>query len=256
MRWLAILVAFTTQLSGFALAQPQQAPGAEDHLEPDGSILGGDAFMAGYELQVARKLKEAYGPGVVVRMVALPSFVPEYAVGLASKAQYGKRAPYRIFALAPAASLWTYQSIAMLKNGSVRELGNQNQSAEKAQKEEIARLESSVPRDPDDLKVNRCEIDINDALGNRIIEVWRKMLLRTHYPERNMMGLDGATYHFGIAAPGTGLLTGKIWSPQQDTANGTLVALADTMRAVCQKEKGASEMQLEKLTAELEQRLH
>ena len=41
MRWLAILVAFTTQLSGFALAQPQQAPGAEDHLEPDGSILGG-----------------------------------------------------------------------------------------------------------------------------------------------------------------------------------------------------------------------
>jgi hypothetical protein len=231
----------------------QSPPRAEDHLEPEASILGGDAFMSGYESLVQRTLKDAYGSDVVVRMVALPSFAPEYAVGLASKAQAGKAAPYRIIAANPAVSMWTYVSIAMLKNGGVKILGDQNQ---KAQREEIARLEASVPRDPDDMKVNHCQADIADALAGRIVDVWRKMLLHTRYSVHNGNGLDGTTYHFGIAAPGTGQLAGKVWSPERETATGAFVQLADTMRAICQKENGASEAQLEKLVAELEQRLN
>lgn len=253
MHRIAAATLYLALLATPGLAQPQPAPRAEDHLEPEDSILGGDAYSAGYEALVQGKLREAYGFDVVARMVALPSFVPEYTVGLASKTKNGKAAPYRIFVLAPVASLWTYQSIAMLKNGSVRVLGDQNQSA---LKQEIARLESSVPRDPDDLKVNHCQTDISDTLGNRIVEVWRKMLQHTHYSARNMNGTDGATYHFGIAAPGTGLLAGKVWSPERDTATGALVELADTMRAVCEQKKDTSEADLEKLTAELEHRLN
>lgn len=249
MRRIAAAIAVLALLAAPVFAQTR----AEDHLEPEDSILGGDAYTAGYESLVRHKLEQAYGFDVVARMVALPSFAPEYAVALASKTPNGKAAPYRIFVLTPAASLWTYVSIAMLKNGGVKVLGDDSQ---RAQKEEIARLESSVPRDPEDMKVKSCEADIGDALGNHIIELWRKMLLRTHYSVRNMNGLDGATYHFGITAPGTGLLAGKVWSPEPGTATGGLVQLADTMRAICQKEKGASESDLEKLAAELEGRLN
>jgi len=100
-----IFVALAALFAGSALAQPQM-PRTEDHLEPESSILGGSAFMTGYEMQVQRTLKKAYGFDVAVRMVALPSFLPEYAVGLVSKAKQGWSGPYRIFALTPAASLW------------------------------------------------------------------------------------------------------------------------------------------------------
>jgi hypothetical protein len=249
-RQIAGLVALIALFASSAAAQPKMPLRAEDHLEPDSSILGGSAFMASYDMQVQRTFREAYGFDVAVRMVALPSFVPEYAVGLVSKAKSGWSGPYRIFALTPAASLWTYQIIAMLKDGSVRILDDKGQ---KEQKKEIARLQASVPSNPDNLKVARCEADISDALGGRILKIWRAMLMRTRYPQQNMNGADGVAYHFSMSAFGP--LSGKVWSPDRNSSIGTLVTLADEMYDICTKKKDASMDQLEKLTAELEHRL-
>jgi len=260
LRRIASLIALAALLAGSASAQPNMPPRAEDHLEPDGSILGASAFLADYDVMLRDVLHAAYARDVEVRMIAQPSFVPEYAVGLRGGKTIGKGdfkmvvagPPYRIFALSPAASVWTYQSIAMLKSGQTRMVG---ENAQQLQKKEIERAQASVPANPRDLKVSQCEIGIDDALGGRIIEVWRKMLMRTRYSQQNMNGADGATYDFSMFVRGVGPLAGKVWSPDRDSSTGALVALSGEMYGICTKKKDASMAQLEKLTAELEARL-
>lgn len=252
MRRAATLIAIAALLASSAFAQPQTPPRVEDHLEPDGSILGGSAFMASYDLMLRNVLHTAYEPEVVLRMVAQPSFIPEYAVGLRRTSQYSRGAPYRIFGLTPATSVWTYQSIAMLTRGEVRMVGEKSQDL---QKKEIARLQASVPTDPHDLKVTFCETSIGDGLGGRIVEVWRKMLMRTRYSAQYTAGTDGANYDFGMMVPGLGPISGKVWLPDRNSSTGALVTLADQMYGLCAKKKNASMEQLEKITAELEHRL-
>jgi hypothetical protein len=240
----------------FASSAPAQMPQrAEDHLEPDHAILEGPSFSDSYENDLRDKFKEAYERGVVLRMIALPSFIPEFAVGLrGSSSTYGLiSAPYHIFTLTPAASIWTYQTINSLKLG----LGNMpaRDKMRKVQEQQIAKEQASVPSDIRDLAVHRCETDISDSLGSRIITVWSKMLLRTHYSSRYTAGADGATYHFSMFLRGSGDMNGHVWLPRRDSATGNLVALADAMRVVCKKKVGADEASLEKLTTELEQRL-
>jgi hypothetical protein len=259
-RWTANLIALAVLLAGAASAQPDTIRRAEDHLEPDGSVLGGGAFMADYDTMLRNVLHEAYERDVVLRMVAMPSFIPEYAIGLRGGKTIGKGdfktviagPPYQIFGLSPVASVWTYQSIAMLKSGQTRMVGD---NAQQLQKKEIERAQASVPANPRDLQVNQCEIGISDGLGDRITQVWRKMLMQTRYPQQYSGGADGATYHFSMFQRGVGDLSGHIWLPDRDSSTGTLVTLADEMYGICTKRKDASMDNLEKLTAELEHRL-
>lgn len=231
---------------------------AEDHLEPDHSILGSDTFAsdptmrriesanADYYGRVREKLKDVYTSSVEIRMVVFPSFFPEYAVGLFSTSGHGSGAPYRIFTVTPAAQIWTYTLIDMIKSGQSRVVvGDKNKDLE--------RLESSVPRNLSDLKVSRCETGISDALGARIVAVWHKMLLRTRPYAVPELGLDGVDFHFGMGAPKLHLLTGKVWTPARDTTTGNLVAIGEAMNNVCNK--SADMAKLEKVTAELEHRL-
>ncbi len=262
MRNKRLLILAALLLAAPAAAQRRWQP--EDNLEPDGSILGGTAFSAIYDTLVRDLLRDAYDMSVDVRMVALPSFSPEYAVGLRSFETRGagpfksvaKGAPYHIFVLAPEAQIWTYQTIAMLKSGQeqVGTWSDKNPDSQQAlQKKEIARLQAEVPANPHDLKIDRCEADISGVLGDRIVRLWGKMLLATRYSAQYAGGADGTSYHFSAFVPKAGILAGQVWSPGRETTTGTLVALADTMRAVC--EKKATMTELDQLTTELEQRL-
>jgi hypothetical protein len=256
MRSKRLLILAALLLASPAAAQQRWQP--EDHLEPEDSILGGTAFSSGYDTTLRDLLHDAYDLNVEVRMVALPSFFPEYAVGLRGLKTLGagafkttaRGAPYRIFVLSPSAQIWTYATIAMLNSGQERVVGDKNNEARDKQ---LAQLQSKVPANPHDMKINRCEADISDALGGRIIALWGKVLLSTRYSAQYPGGADGVTYHLAAFVPRRGMLAGQAWSPDRNSVTGTLVTLADTMRAVC--EKKASEADLEKLATELEQRL-
>jgi hypothetical protein len=256
MRSKRLLILAALLLASPAVAQRRWQP--EDHLEPDRSVLGGSASSPDYDMLLSDLLRDAYDTGVDVRMVALPSFFPEYVVGLRSFETIGAGAfkrvvrgpPYRIFVLAPEAQLWTYESIAALKRGQEKAFDKNGNSRQQAA---IAELQSKVPADPHDLKIGHCEADISGVLGDRIVALWGRMLLSTRYSARYSGGADGVTYHFSAFVPKAGMLAGQVWSPARDSATGTLVSLADRMRAVC--EKKATMTELDQLTTELEQRL-
>jgi hypothetical protein len=253
MRNKGFLMLAAALLASPAAAQPGDWHHPEDHLEPERPALSLD-----YDVLLHDLLHDAYDHSVDVSMVALPSFVPEYAVGLRSIKTIGtgtfqtttRGAPYHIFVLSPEAQIWTYHSIAALKNGQERIVGDKNNEARNRQ---MAQLQSKVPVNPRDLKVDRCEADISDALGNRIVAVWGKMLMNVRYAARYQGGADGVTLHFNGFVAGPGRIGGVLVASQRDSATGTLVALANAMRDAC--EKKATEADLDKLTLELEQRM-
>jgi hypothetical protein len=233
-----------------AAAQQESWQQPEDHLEPEGSVLGGSASSLDYDIMLRDLLHDAYDSSVVLRMVGLPPFTPEYAVGLRSLKPFGEGAPYRIFVLTPNAQIWTYHNIAALKSGDVRVVSDTNNAARDKQ---IAELQSSVPANPRDLKIGHCEIALSEALGNRIASVWRKMLMNTRYAAQFAGGSDGIGLHFSMFVRGRGTLAGELVASRRNSATGTLAALANAMRDVC--EKKATGANLENLTSELEQRL-
>jgi hypothetical protein len=208
-----------------AAAQQHRLP--EDHLEPEGSILGGTANIA-YENRLRDVFRDAHTEGVVLQMTATPPFVSEYAVGIRSLQPYGEHAPdgkappYRIFGVKADAPIWN-QVVGRAPAG--------------------------------DTKVSRCEIAISDGLEARIADAWFRVLQGTRFPTTFADGADGIAYHFTAFKPKLGTRWGQVWMPPRDSVTGNLVALGNTMRDVCNKQHGADMAALEKVTAELEHRL-
>lgn len=196
---------------------------AADYLEPEPSIYGGDAFSAQYDSIVVSVLHAAYDRDVVLRMLAEPSFGPEFAVGLKG----APNGPYQIFTLQPSVHLWGYETVSMLKSGEVKVIqGDANK--------EIQALQSHLPRDPKDVAVTSCFASVDSATAARISAVWEKMLRATHFPDHDTMGLDGEIFHFAMRAKFQ-FLAGQVWSPPEQSPAGMLVAVAGAMKAHCEK---------------------
>jgi hypothetical protein len=98
--------------------------------------------------------------------------------------------------------------------------------------DEIAKLQSSLPADPSLIKLTQCEIPLQPPLARSLIEVWRTLLLQTHYDENVQLGLDGETYHFSMHDKYQEL-SGKVWSPSDDTDIGMLVSVIYGVKKAC-----------------------
>ena len=55
------------------------------------------------------------------------------------------------------------------------------------------------------------------------------MLLGTHFPKKSRGGKDGTTYYYSMWDSFSGVMTGKIWSPSEDTPTGRLIHLANSL---------------------------
>jgi hypothetical protein len=215
---------------------------AQDHLVPESSVIGGSEFSPDYQSVVQAVLHEAYADDVKVRLIVEPSFSPEAAIGL--KEDNGN---YRIFTLAPAVQLWGYESLRMMKGGEERLVSNGNSKDSQPPDNDIAALKAYLPADVHDVKVKRCEADIDPALGARIVEVWKAMLLDTRYargpeyvkgPDGKMQQvvaevMDGTLFHFSMFG-GLDFLAGQAHSPFEGTKPAQLVNIADMMDQFCQ----------------------
>jgi hypothetical protein len=214
-----------------SLAEPVSArDNSPDHLVPEQSVYFGPKYDVEYESRVIAVLRGAFDADVRVRMIAEPSFQPEYTVGLSEDA-----GEYRIFALEPAVPLYSYQILEDLERGAIASVGKSGEM-----KSEIAKLRSTLPADYHDVKVNRCQTSVDSRLGGRLIDVWQRMLLQTRFegdpddkaPETETIRMDGEDFHFSMRSR-FGALEGKTWSPSLPSKPAKLVEIAETMRAYC-----------------------
>jgi hypothetical protein len=198
-------------------------------------------------------MKDAYSPNVLIRMVTIPSFIPENAVGLVTTRPYGKGPPYRIFAVMPSKSLWIslqhYQSFQNMKRGNGKIFNRDGVDITAA---ELKRREFSPPHNPADIPVKRCQIDIDNSLAQRITRLWLKVLSGTRYPR--VEASDAPTFHFAYTGP-AGAFAGRSGSPGPDNIIPSLVSIADSMRDLCMSNTAQDHDQLIKATADLENKL-
>ncbi len=209
---------------------------AQTHLVPEPSAAFMD-FQPGYWDVEGHVFAPAFEKDVRAMALVEPSFSPEFAIGVREGA--GK---YSVFYYVAPDHLWDYAALEMMKKGEIQS----SQNGKSTTKEEIAKLQASLPADPASIKLVRCDVPVDPELGKTIIGIWRSVLLQTHYDEKPTFGVDGDIYHFSMDID-LQSLTGQVWSPNEDTDIGRAVGLIYTIKYICTKEHDAN---IETLSAE------
>ncbi len=214
----------------FLLCAP--AADAQDHLQPERSALSDGGFYFGfYRSLVAKTFSDGWGVHSLVRMVTVPSFSPEWMIGV------GQRDEARyIFGLEPEVDLWSVHLLTQLEDSLPAATGGERIW----QEEQIARLKEYLPADLENLSVSRCEYEIQPAFADQILLVWEKMLLLTRAGLGTAFTTDGTSYHFSAFSASLGTwVSGRTHSPEgNDPAR--LVQIGHTMKNLC--ESGGEEL--------------
>ena len=71
-------------------------------------------------------------------------------------------------------------------------------------------------------------VEFPKPLATRIHQLWKQMLLRTHYSEQDTDGLDGTTFEFAIWSA-----YGKTWSPDERKSPLLFIELGDSLIEYC-----------------------
>lgn len=241
MNKIVLLLAATVSV-GVAFGQEPAIPVAPatptDHLVPEDSLLSGgfSAMFPHYHLLILNVLRDAFDRDVELRAVVLPSFSPEYAVGLRTISAPNDPSSYRVIYLRPEIQLWGYQSLAMMQSGDVKIISGGTQDSE------IAKMKANLPKDPKDIKVAHCEKALDVPIAEAVKKAWMGVLYETRYDHRSWAGLDGVSYHFS-GWDSFQFLAGTVWTPPRDTKPGMLAGLADALVAYCDGKVSAANLQ-------------
>jgi hypothetical protein len=213
-------------LAGFLLGATAVA---DEHLVPERSVFA-DRFLLEYDTMVVSTLEEAFTRDVRVRAIVQPSFQPEYAVGIKQREN-----GYRVFCLRPEIQLWAYETLKMMKAGSIRNLGSiigPRTDGASETRAEIEKLEASLPANFRDVKIKSGDVEIASDLAHLLVAIWETMLRQTRYDKAARLGFDGVFYHFSMRSDYQDL-AGYVWSPPPASTTGLLVEVVETMRLVC-----------------------
>ena len=193
---------------------------AQDHLVPEHSLLS-ERFQSDYESMVSTVLGAALDRDVPVRAIVIPSFQPEYAVGIKEN-----KGSFTAFCRMPEQHLWLFQVLAGMRAGRISSESKEQTIAD------IRRLEAELPKDYRDVKIRGRDLTISSELATRIARVWELMLRQTRHEYQSGIGFDGTTYHFSAWVQYQ-LMSGTVWSPEPTTLTGRLVQLTDTLKLLC-----------------------
>lgn len=203
---------------------------ANEHLEPEYSQFARAGLppsatsLRPYHEIVITVLDGAFDADVRARLIAMPSFTPEYAMGIRET-----EGNYKIFHLVSESQLWSYENLKTLRE--IAEAGGfPGQDANLA--EAIAEYETQLPDDYHDVETNYCEIEIPSRLAEDLLAIWEGILLETRYGDQEPVGPDGTDYHFSMLANGV-VMAGKVWSPDPQSKTGAMVSITETMKNLC-----------------------
>ena len=203
-----------------------------DHLLPETSFYA-DSFLIDYELLVAGLLGDE-ALDISPKVVVLPSFRLEYAVGIESNG-----VGCNIVHAEVRFNVWLYFSGAL----NFDDLDD-----------ETKREFESYPKSPTDIPIDITRQMITSQLCSSITNAWNEVLLATRYPEPSgleVIILDGTYYHFSSSVDGVGVVTGQTHSPRHDSLPGLLVQLSESMRIFAQNGGQSDLNNLEQAVARL-----
>jgi hypothetical protein len=180
---------------------------SQDHLEPEEGILSMEEEDWEYTKRIRMILLKDAPFYHLARMVCLPSCAPEWAVSVV-------REDERF--VTPDDKLIFFVEYAVVEKSLWGE-GNLR-----------------------DVKVKKSRASLDRKTAEALQEVWRLMLRSVRYPDKDRDGLDGETYRFsrgvplldrGLPSPLVGGFEhGHIWSPDDASTTGELVAIGESLK--------------------------
>ena len=204
----------------FGCATPTSRHHLDDHLEPDLGILSGSAQNDLYHLKIRVVLRDGFAAGVLLRMVCVPSFEPEWMVFLRED-----NGNYSIHKLVAQKHLWG------------TELERMYADPKKIPKE----IREEIPPDWREVGVDETSAPIKETTARILATLWAAMLEDARYPHlapysenRSFfkVGLDGENYHFSMFVKNHGAAAGCVWSPEPTTKTGRLVEIAHQLASL------------------------
>jgi len=100
------------------------------------------------------------------------------------------------------------------------------------------------------VEIQRHDLQISPSIALAIQRAWGRMLVQTRKPKRSYMGLDGATYEFGVFVRDRGFLRGQTWSPDSGLP-AIMVELGEKLRQLAREGKSFTLEQEKGLLKEL-----
>lgn len=235
MRIAAILLA--TALFGHLAA-------AQDHLEPQNGIFAEEENSRGYFGNVRRVFAPAYASGVILRVVILPSFRPEFAVGL-RETEKGVEA----FDITASSHIWNLELLHDYESGRIICVDKDGKEIPLEKNESYQKLKQRTPGDISKITPMTIAKPLPEplagevALSERLKAVWKKALLDTRYPKELHRGNDGSDYYFSMYVQDRGVVSGQIWSPDEHTRMGDLIHLVSQVSAYANDKAKAAQVE-------------
>ena len=215
---------------------------AQERLDPEDTLFGGSYGHPANDAFLTSVFHDIYSDDTIVRMIDIPSRIAaESAVGL-RKTGSG----FEIIASTPHEPLSHYYARHQPTSGQVK-IGENGEL-------EIAGAEIEFAPGPKDIPLVNCNLPIDTELAQIIISDWRTMLMQVRNGSPRRLGFDGNDYHFSLKDGGV-IMAGQTWSPEQSSAPGMLVALALTMKQVCDRPNDALLARLKVQATTLQTRL-
>ena len=193
---------------------------AQDHLEP------GEAFanLGKYPEYVRRVLAGGYSKDVVLRVLLLPSFSPEEVAGIRKRNQ-----EYDAFCITPRTAVWDTYTIKEKESGEIRVFDVNGKRVTPQKNKDLLDLKKRAPSDYQHIKIQRWSTPIPASVAERVIRLWRQMLLDARPGADERVGVDGETYEFAMPLNGRSVLTAEVWSPEKGTRTEALVMVAHAL---------------------------
>ena len=217
---------------------------AHQHLAPEPGLL---AEFDSYDHKIRTVLSEGYGRDVLFRMICIPSFEPEWMVGI----EKDDNNTCSVFVLRPNKHIWKSELIPMYESGQITEIVQTADGSIESRKatNDLERLKREMPSDFRNIGVEKQSAGIDAGTADLLAEAWSQMILKARHPEEDVIGLDGVTYHFSMWIQGRGIVSGKIWCPEQNTNTGLLTSIGHSLMTYVTADKDKRVMLLNEIRA-------
>jgi hypothetical protein len=178
---------------------------AQDHLEPEKGILNQPEWQWKYAQRLREVLLKDAAGYHLARMVCLPAFEPEWVVTVVREEAEDLDAPHSYYV-----------------------------------EYVVAEKKLFPTKDSQGVTVKRSRAPLDRETAESLNKTWRRMLRTTQYPNEPRLGTDGVSYHFsrflplfdrGRSDPLAGWEEGTIWTPDEESLCGELVAIGERLKA-------------------------
>lgn len=202
-------------------------------------IPADDALIGNYQAMLRHAFSEIYEPDIQASAIVMPNFRAEMAIAIRRRGS-----KYSVITLTPQIHLWRYQLIAMTEAGDYTALGTEG---ERTRKKKLRELRRGIPKDPKDVRFDRCERRFSVAAAERVLGIWGIALAEIRPADEedtDEIVLDGTSFEFWMPNAEGGR-RGSTYAPQSGNA-GSAASIAAELIDFCRGKLSERDIAAEK----------